>query len=139
MSASELDSTLDSTDRSDSPTETTLSDVSRRHDAAGFDGQFGALPNAQVQCLTCRRATPANALDANDMTRLEGESDPADMAVVVALRCPACGTRGTLILNYGPDASGEETDVLAAMDRRPERSARQLPQLLDADGHTRRS
>ena len=57
MSASELDST----DRSDSPTETTLTDVSRQHDADGFDGQL-------------------------------------------------------------PDASGEETDVLAALDRRPERS-----------------
>jgi hypothetical protein len=119
MSASDLDST----DHEDSPSETTLTDVSRQHDADGFDGQFRALPDAQVQCLTCRQASPADALDANDMTRLEGESDPADMAVVVALACPACGATGTLILNYGPDASGEEIDVLAALDRTPEVSS----------------
>ena len=53
------------------------------------------------------------------MTRLEGESDPADMAMVVKLACPACGTAGTLILNYGPDASAEEADVLVAIERTP--------------------
>jgi hypothetical protein len=102
---------------SDSPPEATLTDVSRQLDADGFDGQFRAEPGALIQCLTCRETTPATSLDANDMTRLEGESDPADMAMVVALRCPACGTGGTLILNYGPDASAEEADVLAALDR----------------------
>src|ERR1700712_1735664 len=102
----------------------TLTDVSRQLDDQGFDGQFRAQPDAQIECLTCHRATSATDLDANDMRRLEGESDPADMAMVIALRCPACGTGGTLIVNYGPDASAEEADVLAALDRTPGQARR---------------
>ncbi len=54
-----------------------------------------------------------------DRTRLEGQSDPADMAVVVPLECPNCGSRGTLILDDGPDASAEEADVLTELSRHP--------------------
>ena len=57
----------------------------------GFDAQFGAFP--------------------------EGESDPSDMAVVVPVTCPHCGAAGTLSLQFGPMASIEESDVLAAMPR----------------------
>jgi hypothetical protein len=102
-----------------SDSETTLTDVSRRLDSEGFDGQFRAEEGGQIRCLTCRQMVAANDMHANDMTRLEGESDPADMAMVIRMRCPACGTGGTLILNYGPDASAEEADVLAALDRSP--------------------
>jgi hypothetical protein len=113
------DAPSDPQEATDESSEATLTAVSRQLDADGFDGQFRAQPNAQIECLTCRTTTPAEALDANDMTRLEGESDPADMAMVIALQCPACGAAGTLILNYGPDASAEEADVLAALDRTP--------------------
>jgi hypothetical protein len=113
------DSTPDAGRAGEPPAESTLTDLSQQLDAAGYGGQFRAQPDARIECLTCRQVTAADALDANDMTRLEGESDPADMAMVVALTCPVCGTAGTLILNYGPDASAEEADVLAALDRAP--------------------
>jgi hypothetical protein len=51
------------------------------------------------------------------VARLEGASDPADLAIVIPLQCPHCGTDGALIAGYGPEASQAEADVLTAMPR----------------------
>ena len=58
-------------------------------------------------------------MTADHSTRLEGASDPADMMMVVPTTCPECGARGSLILHYGPAASAEEADVMAALSRTP--------------------
>jgi len=39
----------------------------------------------------------------------------ADMLVVAPLTCPHCGARGSLVLNYGPESTAEEADVLLAL------------------------
>ena len=96
--------------------ETPLSDLSRQLDDAGFEGQFRAQPDSRIECLTCHETRAAAEYETDGQARFEGESDPADMAMVVTLTCPNCGTAGTLILNYGPDASAEESDVLVALD-----------------------
>jgi len=82
----------------------------------GFRGQFAERDGA-VACLTCRQATAPESSEVRRLVRLEGASDPADMLMVVALRCPSCGTQGTLVLNYGPESTLGESDVL---DRLPE-------------------
>jgi hypothetical protein len=41
------------------------------------------------------------------------------MAAVVTYRCPNCATGNALVLAYGPNASGEEADVLAALPDAP--------------------
>lgn len=51
--------------------------------------------------------------------RLEGASDPDDMAVVVAVTCPQCSVGSALVLSYGPTASGIEADVLRALPDAP--------------------
>ena len=72
-------------------------------------------------------ATPANrrsmprAVTMSSLRRLEGASDPDDMLAVVALACPACGTQGTVVLGFGPNATAEDSDVLKAL--RDERNA----------------
>lgn len=99
------------------PTDTPLGEVVDTLGTDGWAGQFRALAGARVECLTCRAVFAAERVGADEVTRLEGESDPADMAVVVPLRCPRCGTHGTLVLAYGPNASAEEADVLGALDR----------------------
>lgn len=48
--------------------------------------------------------------------RTEGASDPADMALVVALECPTCGAKGVLALKYGPGAAAEEAELLRQLD-----------------------
>lgn len=101
------------------PTDTPMEEVVDRLGASGFDGQFRAVEGTRIQCLTCREVAPAGDHHMDEATRLEGVSDPGDMAVVVPLRCPSCGTGGTLVLAYGPNATAEEADVLREMDRRP--------------------
>lgn len=85
----------------------------------GFTGQFGAREQANVLCFSCHEEFPAREMDASGARRVEGESDPADMAILVPLICPTCGTRGTLTLQYGPSSSVEEADVLAALPSLP--------------------
>lgn len=83
----------------------------------GFAGQFGAREGARILCFSCRNEFPADTVDASDASRVEGESDPDDMAIVVAVSCPKCGTAGTLSLQFGPGAGPEETEVVAALSR----------------------
>jgi len=40
------------------------------------------------------------------------------MVMVVPVTCPNCGASGSLILGYGPNASAEDADALASMERR---------------------
>jgi len=92
----------------------TLVDVLDQFGAEGYQGQFDG-PRGKVRCLTCRRETDPADVPVERMRRLEGASDPADMLAVVALRCPHCATSGTLVLNYGPESTPEEADILAAL------------------------
>src|SRR4051794_16538329 len=100
------------------PTDTPLRDVSDSLSGTGEEGQFRATEGSRIQCLTCRNDAPADRYRAADAARLEGASDPADMVMVVPVTCPACGASGSLILGYGPNASAEDADALAAMERR---------------------
>lgn len=94
---------------------TTLVDVLNRLEADGFGGQFAARPGATIECLTCRRPFPAGEAAVVDLRRLEGASDPADMAAVGALTCPKCEASGTLVMKFGPDATPEELEALEAL------------------------
>jgi hypothetical protein len=69
-------------------------------------------------CAVCRAATNARDASVDSLRRVEGASDPADMAAVVGMTCGSCGSRGTAILRYGPEASPGEAAVLVAMEAR---------------------
>lgn len=101
------------------PTDTSLSTVLGELERAGWGGQFIPLEGGSIRCLTCREEFPAEAAEADEVRLLEGASDPADMLIVVPLSCPNCATRGVLVAHYGAEASGEETDVVAALSRTP--------------------
>lgn len=111
------------------PTDTPLSAVLAQLGEQGYTGQFATRDLVNVECLTCRTTAPAGSHHADEVTRLEGVSDPDDMVVVAPLRCANCGALGTLVLNYGPEASAEESDVLLALDRVPHEAttASELP------------
>jgi hypothetical protein len=96
----------------------TLEEVINEFEAAGFSGQLMPDRNGHIRCLTCGNRTHADELTVHGLRRLEGASDPADMAAVVALECPHCGTRGTVALKYGPGADIEDADVLQLLERR---------------------
>ena len=100
-----------------SPDGTTLLDVIDALDAKGYAGQFMARDAAIVECATCHTRTPADKMVGDHrLYRLEGASDPDDMVAVAALRCPSCGTLGTLVLKFGPEASAIDAAVLRCLD-----------------------
>ena len=95
---------------------TTLVEVVQALEARGFTAQMVPRPSGRVRCGQCHEEAPAAEFQLEDLRRTEGASDPADMAAVVALRCPRCGTGGTAALKYGPEASPEEAELLRLVE-----------------------
>jgi hypothetical protein len=81
----------------------------------GFDTDFFVTQDSMVRCGECRHEIAPEELDIETMRRVEGASDPADMAAIIGLICPSCGAKGTAVLRYGPEAGPEEDDVLLAL------------------------
>ena len=93
-----------------------LTSIIEQFEGEGFTGQFAVREAGGVLCLSCREERSATEFDMTALRRTEGASDPADMAAVVALRCPNCDHCGTVVLKYGPEASSDESDVLLALE-----------------------
>jgi hypothetical protein len=93
----------------------TLRDVIHELEESGSRGQFGAREGSIIRCFTCRQDFAPTDATVRTLRRLEGASDPDDMIAVLPLTCPKCGTEGTLVLAYGPEASLEDSEVLAAL------------------------
>jgi hypothetical protein len=91
---------------------TTLSTLVEQFEREGFAGQFAARSEGQVACLTCHGVSDARDVTVSGLPRAEGASDPDDMLAVAAVTCPRCQAHGTLVLGFGPNASGEDADVL---------------------------
>jgi hypothetical protein len=87
--------------------------------AEGFDGDFRVTvdPEPSVTC-DCGARMPATAVEVLKVLRIEGESDPADEVLVAGVRCSTCGSRGVLVVSYGPMADPADADVVAALSRR---------------------
>jgi hypothetical protein len=81
---------------------------------SGFDASFTVVADAQLECHACEKSFAATDAPMGSLRRLEGASDPDDMLAVVALTCPHCDSRGTVVLGYGPASSPEDSDALAA-------------------------
>jgi hypothetical protein len=98
---------------------TTLTDVIRSYEDADFAGQFGVTENGLLQCFSCNGLSPPGEAALHSLRRMEGASDPADMLAVLAISCPRCSARGTVVVHYGPAAEpGEAAVLLALQDRR---------------------
>ncbi len=106
------------------PVDPSSRDVDAALSDAGLTGQFEPRAGGFVHCLTCGATTPASEQSADEVTRLEGASDPADMQIVVPVACRSCGTAGTLVMSYGPEATVAEVDVLSNMPRTPRESTK---------------
>jgi hypothetical protein len=85
----------------------------------GWSEQATPLDDGLVRCENCTQTTPADEIAVDSVCRVEGASDPDDMAIVVALTCPHCDSRDSLVLKYGPEASIADADVLEALQLPP--------------------
>ncbi len=98
---------------------TTLVEVLHGYEDAGWTTDFEVLEDGSVRCGTCQVVTPPNAVVIQALRRLEGASDPADMLAVLAVRCPSCGGRGVVVVNFGPEMTEGQVRLLQeAEDRR---------------------
>jgi hypothetical protein len=97
----------------------TLLDVLARYTRLGWASQFAAQAGGIIECESCRQSMAAADVPVLELRRLEGASDPDDMLAVVAIECSNCGLRGSLVLNYGPTATEEDSTVLLGLGDAP--------------------
>ena len=105
------------------PTDTPLIAVLNQFDADGYDQQFNSRAGGMIHCFSCDGDFPAQDCRHGAIRRLEGASDPADMLAVIPVRCPNCGAQGTVVANYGPEATVEDAEVLVMLDRHASRES----------------
>jgi hypothetical protein len=81
----------------------------------GYSVDFN-IDSATTTCPHCRETHHLEHVAIERQYRFEGPTDPADEAIVLGLRCPACGARGVLVSAFGPDA---DPDLLAHVATMP--------------------
>lgn len=98
------------------PTDVTLVEVLTELADAGYRTDFLVGDDGRTRCRACGRDWAPKELQLDGLRRLEGASDPADMATVLALTCPGCGAQGTAVLRYGAEAGPGEALLLQELD-----------------------
>jgi hypothetical protein len=93
----------------------TLTGVLEELEHQGFTSQFAANPAGRIRCIEFRSEFRPDDTTVETVRRLEGASDPDDMLAVLPVVCPKCGTHGTLVLGFGPEAPVEDSNILAAL------------------------
>jgi hypothetical protein len=93
----------------------TLIDVLNTASEQGFGETMMAAEGGEIRCEACGGRHDAHTLVVDDHHRLEGASDPADMLIVVLIRCPTTRLGATLTLGFGPNASRADADVLSRL------------------------
>ena len=83
--------------------------------ADGFTSDFAVASGGVVRCGACGHAHAPEELTVQALVRVEGISDPADEAAAFGLACGRCGTRGVLVVAYGPTATADEAAVITAL------------------------
>ena len=94
------------------PTDRTLTEVLEDLRRLDFTNDVRVTPEGMLCCRVCEHCIAAQDMDLLHLRRVEGASDPADMAAVLGLRCVACGALGTAIVRFGPEASRGDEMVL---------------------------
>lgn len=98
--------------------EPTVTDAISALREAGFGADF-FVDGAMLRCGACGGTHRPEHVGVELIHRVEGPSDPADQAAVLALSCTHCGVRGVLVTAYGPTATEHEAAVVTALvDRR---------------------
>jgi hypothetical protein len=115
-------------------TSSTLVEVLSELSDSGYRTDFFVQEDGRTLCGECREIWTPEQLELDGLRRLEGQSDPADMAAVLALHCPGCGAQGTAVLRYGAEAGPGEAILLRDLEERP----RQTLDVAEAAAHSDR-
>lgn len=94
----------------------TLVEVLAELAESGYTGDVVVHDDGEVCCRTCGTCQPPATVQLDGVRRLEGASDPADMATVLAVTCRNCGAQAAAVVRYGPEASAGEATLLRHID-----------------------
>jgi DNA-binding transcriptional MerR regulator len=98
-------------------TASTVTEAVAQLEAAGYHDRM-ELGDSQLTCDVCGAVHSPDVIVVDRVLRFEGPSDPADEAMVLALRCPECDARSTLVSAFGPDADPRLADAFVYLAAR---------------------
>lgn len=98
------------------PTDRTLTSLLKLLRDEGFERDMFVTGSATLRCGVCGQESLPSQVAVHAVRRVEGASDPADEAAVLALSCPACGARCTAVVRYGPEADPQDGEVLRRLE-----------------------
>lgn len=95
---------------------TTVSGILAAFRAEGHEADLTAVGDrGELRCSACDTTSSATDFEVLAERRLEGASDPDDMVLAIAARCPSCATSGVAVLAYGPVAGEADAAVIALL------------------------
>lgn len=89
----------------------TLVDAMNRLRADGYTAEFRATDDGQLRCDLCDSTHSSDEVSVDETVRFEGESNPSDEAILVALSCE-CGIKGMFTAAFGPNVTQAESRIL---------------------------
>ena len=99
------------------PSAGTVTEALAQLEAEGY-GDDLRLDGVHVSCNTCGAVHPTESVEVDRVLRFEGPSDPADEAIVLGLRCPECGAKGSMVSAFGPDADPDLAEAFVYLASR---------------------
>jgi hypothetical protein len=98
------------------PSDRTLVEVLDALKAEGFTEDVRVTSEGQLCCRTCGHCVHPRDMHLLALRRIEGASDPGDMAAVLGLQCPGCRAKGVAVVRYGPEAGPGDVVVLQHLE-----------------------
>lgn len=92
----------------------TMLEAMARLQAAGYRWELTAVPGGRLRCGRCSASVEGSSLVVDETVRFEGDSNPDDEAILVALTMP-CGHQGLYSAAFGPTTPPNDVDVLHAL------------------------
>ena len=74
-----------------------------------------SVEGRKTGCPVCDGPLTDTDVRVVEVHRFEGESNPDDESIVVAVACRSCGWHGVLVSAYGSSASNEVAEFLTAL------------------------
>ena len=97
------------------PQDVTLVDVLAELAGQGYTAEFCVDADGSLCCRVCGTCAGSGAAQVQWFRRVEGASDPGDMAAVLAVRCGACTSRGTAVVRFGPEVGPGDAALLGGL------------------------
>ncbi len=89
----------------------TVAEAVNRLSAAGYADDFRA-ERGGLRALRAGCVHAPESLSIDEVVRFEGITDPADEAIVFALRCKLHGTKGTYTTSYGTNMTCADAEMV---------------------------